>query len=300
MPLIPCPECSHQVSTEAHACPHCGFPFPARAAAPPAADGTAWQPRVPPPAPVTARAPRPVGTRPERSAAKGPLAIIGVVVLAVVTVLAVSANTEYPSPAGGEQLADSLFADSLLTAIGVGGDGSESAYEAPIEPDAWVQGEYLTEMDGTRAVYVSTSADQDVRGWLDAVTRPMLYIRCQEGKTELFVRTELPPNVEYGMIDQATVRVRVDEESPSRQVWGESLDGKALFAPKPIALARRLAAASSFRFEFTPFQSNPQTVTFQVAGLENHLGAVAGACGWSFTPPEREPPPANPRATPQS
>ena len=39
MALMPCRECSQQVSTEARACPHCGVPDPAR------------QPSAPPPDP---------------------------------------------------------------------------------------------------------------------------------------------------------------------------------------------------------------------------------------------------------
>jgi TonB family protein len=35
MPIINCPECGGRVSTDAAACPHCGFPSPARNAAPP-------------------------------------------------------------------------------------------------------------------------------------------------------------------------------------------------------------------------------------------------------------------------
>jgi TonB family protein len=35
MPLVNCPECGGSVSTDAAACPHCGFPSPARNAAPP-------------------------------------------------------------------------------------------------------------------------------------------------------------------------------------------------------------------------------------------------------------------------
>jgi hypothetical protein len=37
MPLIPCPECGRQISTEAEACPQCGHPN--RPAEPPAAPG---------------------------------------------------------------------------------------------------------------------------------------------------------------------------------------------------------------------------------------------------------------------
>lgn len=37
MPLVNCPECGGSVSTDAAACPHCGFPSPARNAAPPIA-----------------------------------------------------------------------------------------------------------------------------------------------------------------------------------------------------------------------------------------------------------------------
>lgn len=37
MPLIDCPECSRQVSSEAHACPACGYPVAEKVGAPPEA-----------------------------------------------------------------------------------------------------------------------------------------------------------------------------------------------------------------------------------------------------------------------
>ena len=40
MALFNCPECAQPVSTEAHTCPHCGFPIAEKLAQQPAADGT--------------------------------------------------------------------------------------------------------------------------------------------------------------------------------------------------------------------------------------------------------------------
>jgi uncharacterized membrane protein YdbT with pleckstrin-like domain len=49
MPLFNCPECSQPVSTEAHTCPHCGFPIAEKLAQQPATDaeGGAAEPVAP-------------------------------------------------------------------------------------------------------------------------------------------------------------------------------------------------------------------------------------------------------------
>lgn len=299
MPLISCPECTRQVSTEAHACPHCGFPYPARAARfalpAPGAVPPPPAPVSPPPyavrAPVAPQPPRREPSPEERKRAavadgRTALGIIGVVVAAVLIVLAVGRATDYSGVPGSAaaafgpdtSLSPALGAD---TAFLPAYDTMAYASPPPGPADHWYASEDTSPMDGSRSVSLWTSADEEIRGWLNETHRPTLYVRCRENETDVFVVTGVNPDVEWGLFQQATVRLRLDEDKPTRQTWSESTDGKALFAPRAVTLARRLAGASTLRFEFTPFQASPQTVTFHLDGLASRLPQVAGACGWN-------------------
>jgi type VI secretion system (T6SS) VasI/EvfG family protein len=102
----------------------------------------------------------------------------------------------------------------------------------------------------------------------------VLMIRCARGKTELFVTTD-------EIVDRGGVRIKLDDAKPQRQAWSESESHGGLFAPDPIGLARQLATAESFLFEYKPFRQSPTTIEFKVAGLGEKLGTIAEACRWS-------------------
>jgi len=76
------------------------------------------------------------------------------------------------------------------------------------------------------------------------------------------------------------VRARLDKGNPGPEYSYESTDHKALFTTDGVAYAKQLAAATTFTFEFTPFDGSPQVARFDVQGLRDHLNKVAEACGW--------------------
>jgi hypothetical protein len=58
-----------------------------------------------------------------------------------------------------------------------------------------------------------------------------------------------------------------DGDAAKEQVWGKSTDDASLFSHDPYVFLRRVAFAQQLLFEFTPFNSNPQTIEFDVAAL---------------------------------
>jgi hypothetical protein len=136
-------------------------------------------------------------------------------------------------------------------------------------------------MDDSRTVTLWLTANSRVQGWLKSNT-PTLGIRCMEHKTSVCVHTGMSANPELGHYNQATVRIRIDNGTPYSEFWDEATNDEALFAPQPIALARRIAGAKIVRFSFTPFRSKAATTEFNVAGLRNHLPELAKACGWQL------------------
>ena len=53
-----------------------------------------------------------------------------------------------------------------------------------------------------------------------------------------------------------------------------------MFAPNPIALARKLSGTKEWLVEFTPFDAGPVTTIFDTDGLAGVLNQVAAACNW--------------------
>jgi len=114
-------------------------------------------------------------------------------------------------------------------------------------------------------------------------------VRCQGKKTEVYVATGMAASVEshgeYSIApeDSHTVRTRLDDAVASTEYWYESGDHKALFAEHDsIEFAKVLSGASTFTFQFTPFDDSPQTAHFNVGGLGPHLHKLAEACGWAY------------------
>lgn len=147
--------------------------------------------------------------------------------------------------------------------------------------DQWIVEEGTSPMDDSRTVTVRLEAENTVKGWLTN-ERPWLIIRCLENKTELAVLTGMSSSVEYGSLHRHTVRIRLDDDKPFSEKWSESTDDKALFAPRGIALAKKIAKAKKMLFEFVPFRGKTAIVEFSVDGLNKHLKKVADACNWKI------------------
>jgi type VI secretion system protein VasI len=152
---------------------------------------------------------------------------------------------------------------------------------SPAAADAWTISREVSKMDDSKTVTLSLGANNAVTGWLDTKT-PELHIRCKEHSTDVWVYTGMSTKPEYGEYDRFTVRLRLDDRAAFSEMWNESTDSKAMFAPSPISIARRLAKAKRLRLSFTPFNASPATAEFTLAGIEKHLPEVAKTCGWSL------------------
>ncbi len=129
-----------------------------------------------------------------------------------------------------------------------------------------------------KSVAFELPAHNKVTVWMRDV-RPLLVVRCIPGGTDVFVFTDSAAMIEPQTEDH-TVRFAFDDEQEVRELWPDSAEHDALFAPDGAAFARRLMDVSTFRFGFTPHNAAPVTAHFQVSGLRDRLAPVAKACGW--------------------
>jgi type VI secretion system protein VasI len=159
--------------------------------------------------------------------------------------------------------------------------GSPATSPSPTSVGQWIVSEESSDMDDSKSVTLSLAAENEVRGWL-ATERPHLVIRCEENKTEVYVRTGMAAQPEYGRYSEARVEIRMDSGSVRKQWWSEATNNEALFAPQPVALAKQLAAARQFRFRFSAFNAGLRTATFDLTGLSEVLPKVSSECGWRY------------------
>jgi hypothetical protein len=121
-------------------------------------------------------------------------------------------------------------------------------------------------------------AEHKVQAWMTQV-EPALVVRCMGRRTEAFVYTSTPAKIEAQDEDH-TVGIAFDNEPQSAERWPDSAEHDALFAPDGEAFARRIMAAKTLRFGFTPHNAPPVTVHFAVNGLAELLEPAARQCGW--------------------
>jgi hypothetical protein len=157
------------------------------------------------------------------------------------------------------------------------GQASASYEGGPKEKPEWEFAEHLSPMDGTKTqILRMEAADSGLPGYASGT----LMIRCSGGKTDLYVITGKPAEVEYGT-DTNTVRIRLDDRKALTQHWTESDDHEALFAPNPIRLAQEIARVHTVLFEFTPFQDTKKLIRFDLEGLKDEIERLAIPCRWS-------------------
>jgi len=130
--------------------------------------------------------------------------------------------------------------------------------------------------DGSKTIAFHLAATRDLSVWMNKA-RPVLGARCLYRATEVFVMLDTSASFEDDA-DRRTVRVQWDDEPASVQQWGVSESGKELFAPDAKAFIERMATAHRLQFGFTPFNAEPVTAEFAVAGFDSLAGLVTGTC----------------------
>lgn len=157
----------------------------------------------------------------------------------------------------------------------------------PREPVGKWRTEFETSaFDDSQTVILRLRAEQPVQGWLVTYT-PSLILRCMEGSIEAYVHIGMQADVEYGLTDLATVRLRYGQ-SPAFTVRAhESTDGEALFFPDAQAEISRMLNHQSLVFGFTPFNAPPVSTSFDLGGLPAAIAPLNDACAYSYVSPLR-------------
>lgn len=159
---------------------------------------------------------------------------------------------------------------------------STTVVSAPISK--WTISRDTSAMDDSKSVTIFLKADSILSGPLGYRGElATLVIRCKEHQTDLYINNGRSAGVEYGLMDEATVKFRLDSDKPVSLIWSESTNDQALFAPNPIAFARGIVNGTTLVYEYTPFNENPARFIFTLTGMKEPLQEVASTCGWKLT-----------------
>jgi hypothetical protein len=122
--------------------------------------------------------------------------------------------------------------------------------------------ESISKIDGAkRTAIIKRSTDHDAS----------LIIRLNGNDLDVYMTF----NSRFAYIEghQQPVRVKFDGNPPRRQLWTEAASGDSIFSRSPIEFISALAHAKDFLIEVHPYGRLPETVAFQIEGLQPKLDA---------------------------
>lgn len=133
-------------------------------------------------------------------------------------------------------------------------------------------------LDDSTTVTLSQEADSPITGFPGTVTTPELVLRCQQGKTDVFFVTGLQADLVPGRPGVARVMLRYDKKKAFQYHLSGSTSGTGFFVRNADDVIAAMARHNTLVFQFTPYNSNPQTTTFDLRGLSTVLPALKAAC----------------------
>lgn len=168
-------------------------------------------------------------------------------------------------------------------------------------PDRWRLNTTKNPMNDKAVVSAILRAENPIRSIVGAVT-PELVVRCQtrleadlaqkaaavspwvplQPGLDLYIVTGVPAEVENAEGLHSTW-VRFDDRPATRQNARQSTDNQALmfsasFATDVVVFRKSLSESQKMLVQFTPFNSNPVVLQFNVSGFGKHLPKILAAC----------------------
>ncbi len=132
-------------------------------------------------------------------------------------------------------------------------------------------------LNARKGVAFELAAQNRVAIW-QGIARPMLVVRCDAGRMQMFVYTASAIQMEP-VDENHSVRISFDGEPEVTERWADSSEHDALFAPDAAVFAHRVATARTLKFGYTPHNAPRVVAEFQTSGLNDLIGPAAKQCG---------------------
>lgn len=159
---------------------------------------------------------------------------------------------------------DKLAKDNNLT-------GNKSTSAKIAGKGKWEVSTKTNPIDDSKTAILFLEADSGRGKYGDKV---FLVARCQSNKTELYI------NWNSYLGREAHVLTRIGDNKASTSKWGISSDSNASFKSRPIPFLKAMMKENKFVAQVTPYNENPITAIFNIAGLENAIKPLRETCNW--------------------
>lgn len=156
-----------------------------------------------------------------------------------------------------------------------------SLQQPPAQDGPWRVSESESPIDDSKTVTLSLDSTDEAHGWPDKKVRPTLIIRHKEGRLEMYVVTGLATHPEGGQMGRATATVRFDKAKALDVTMSTATSNDSLFFGRKNWI-RSVLRHQKMVFRFTPYNSSPQTVSFNLTGVDKAIPHLESAIGWKF------------------
>jgi hypothetical protein len=86
--------------------------------------------------------------------------------------------------------------------------------------------------------------------------------------------------------ESVTVRYRINSESPTKEAWRSSMDGRAAFAPNPMDFIRILPDNGRVFIRAIAADGQTKDANFKLSGVSAVRDKIGHACNWPNAPDE--------------
>ena len=160
---------------------------------------------------------------------------------------------------------------------------SEQAKRLASPTRKWTMLRSRSSFDDSPTVELQLKAEAPISGWPGVTRTPTLILRCNEHKIDALISIGMRAKTsfgEYGRDLGTSTRGRYDKGEVFEYLMPKSTDGQAFFFPKPIEEIKYMMKHSPLVLEFTPFNSNPVEMRFEIAGVLEAIKPLREACSW--------------------
>lgn len=139
---------------------------------------------------------------------------------------------------------------------------------------AWGVSESINPLDDSPTVILRLAA---ASGHSRMGEAPILILRCSQKKTDAYINWN-----DFLGSDEAAVTTRVGKGQAETHSWGLSTDKTATFYPaSAVSFIKSLVKVDTLIASTTPYNESPVTALFVVTGLNEKIGPLQKACGWT-------------------
>jgi hypothetical protein len=110
----------------------------------------------------------------------------------------------------------------------------------------------------------------------------VLILRCKDQTTEAAFSTKYN-YLDYKAVD---VELRINDQSPIKEVWKASMNGRAAFSPNAVAFIQSLPDNGKFSIRTIRSDGKVKEGKFNLGAVSGVRNKIAHACEWDDTPNE--------------